>query len=90
MQDSQRLSDKLLLDGIREVSEKIADLQDEIVGLRESRDDMIRKAIEERVKRVQISRAAGLSAETLRNIEFHRYSRESRRKPVRNPGPARD
>lgn len=58
--------------------------------LRKARDDLIREGIASDIAKTLLGRAAELDVEQIRNIETFRYSRESRRKKVRNPGPERD
>lgn len=83
------VSDKLLLSAIEEISDEIADLQDQMAEKKNHRDDLIRKGMETMTK-AAVARAADLSVEQVRNIEAFRYSRESRRRKQRNPGPERD
>jgi len=84
------VSNRLVLESIQLLSTDIADLQDKVIGLRNNRDDLIREGLEDGMTKVQLARAADLSVEQVRNVEAFRYSRDSRRKQNRNPGPARD
>lgn len=83
-------SDQFLLRAIEEHADEIADHQDKIADLRNQRDDLIRRAIDAGIKKTTISRAADISVEAIRLIEGFRYTRDTRRKPQRNPGPQRD
>ncbi len=84
------ISDDLILQGIADSADRIADLQEKLDSERITRDDQIRDALARGLTKVSVARAADLSVEQIRLIEFNRYSRESRRKKRRNPGPERD
>jgi hypothetical protein len=88
--DRLTIADKFLLKSIEGDAEQIADLQDAILEVRKARDDHIREGIQNDIAKTEIGRAAELAVEQIRHIETFRYSRESRRKQVRNPGPQRD
>lgn len=83
------LSGQMLLRAIEDASNEIYDHQDEIARLRNHRDDMIREGIESGLTKTSLARAADVSTETIRNIEGFRYTRDSRRRRQRNPGPER-
>lgn len=84
------LSQSLKAKAIEEIADKIADLQDEITNLRNQRDDLIRDLVHSEVSQSRVARIADISREQVRNILSYRYSRETRRRKVRNPGPERD